>query len=358
MRLIHCADLHLDSKMESNLSTTKAKERRDELMHTFYSMVDYAKDKGVKVIIIAGDMFDTAKNIQVRIKNRVLEKIEEAALIDFIYLRGNHDRTDFFENLEEKPKNLYTFTNSWSEIQYGNVSIYGYELSKETKSSIYSELSLKEDRINIVTLHGQESNYTDDNDGEIININMLQNKNIDYLALGHIHKYKFDKLDARGNYCYSGCLEGRGFDELGEKGFVLLDINEDTIKHEFIPFAKREFHEVKVELDGYLKESEISNKIKKSLADIDSKDLVKVILTGEIDEETNFDIDFILKDIGDKFYFIKIDQQLELKIKYEKYLKDVSLKGEFVKLVKNSKLSESEKKETILTGLRALEGRV
>ena len=55
-------------------------------------------------------------------------------------------------------------------------------------------------------------------------------KNIDYLALGHIHKYKQAELDQRGVYCYSGCLEGRGFDECGEKGFVLLDIDEESLK--------------------------------------------------------------------------------------------------------------------------------
>ena len=42
-----------------------------------------------------------------------------------------------------------------------------------------------------------------------------------------IHKYKKEKLDNRGVYCYSGCLEGRGFDECGEKGLktavALLD---------------------------------------------------------------------------------------------------------------------------------------
>ena len=52
----------------------------------------------------------------------------------------------------------------------------------------------------------------------------LKNKNIDYLALGHIHGYKEAPLDGRGKYCYPGCLEGRGFDECGKKGFVLLNI--------------------------------------------------------------------------------------------------------------------------------------
>ena len=34
MKLIHCADLHLDSRMESGLPPEKARERRMELLHT------------------------------------------------------------------------------------------------------------------------------------------------------------------------------------------------------------------------------------------------------------------------------------------------------------------------------------
>ena len=40
MKLIHCADLHLGSRMESGLPPEKARERRMELLHTFVNMVD------------------------------------------------------------------------------------------------------------------------------------------------------------------------------------------------------------------------------------------------------------------------------------------------------------------------------
>lgn len=357
MKFIHCADLHLDSKMESNLTREKAKERRDELMQTFIQMINYGRDKKVKAIIIAGDMFDTSKNTQVRIKRRVLEQIKEASDIDFIYLRGNHDRVDFFENLDDKPSNLFTFTKDWSFVEYDNISIYACELSKDTKDSIYSSLSLKEDRVNIVALHGQESKYLVPDNGEIINLTLLQNKNIDYLALGHIHQYKYEKLDNRGYYCYSGCLEGRGFDEIGKKGFVLLEVIDNKIVHEFIPFAKREFHEVKIELSGYVSEVDVSNKINDYIKDIPSKDLVKLILHGEIDEESDFETEYILNQLKDKYFYIKMYNETEFNIKYEKYTNDISLKGEFIRLIHESDLEEKEKKAIILTGLKAIEGR-
>ena len=42
MKLLHCADLHLDSKMTSILDKERARERKAELLHTFQDMVSYA----------------------------------------------------------------------------------------------------------------------------------------------------------------------------------------------------------------------------------------------------------------------------------------------------------------------------
>lgn len=42
MKFIHCADLHLDSKMSANLDKERAKERRSEILDTFVRMVRYA----------------------------------------------------------------------------------------------------------------------------------------------------------------------------------------------------------------------------------------------------------------------------------------------------------------------------
>ena len=53
MKMIHCADLHLDSKMESNLSAEKARERREELLQTFERMVEAAEAGRVRAILIA-----------------------------------------------------------------------------------------------------------------------------------------------------------------------------------------------------------------------------------------------------------------------------------------------------------------
>lgn len=358
MKIIHCSDLHLDSKMKSNLDSKKAKERRDEILLTYQNMVKYAIENEVKIILIAGDMFDK-KNITVKAKNIVLDSIHSNPQIDFIYLKGNHDEASFISDLEEIPSNLKLFNNQeWTIYEYGKIKIAGIEFGGIGSYEIYNTLILNKSDINIVTLHGQESKYDQKDKTEIINLQFLKNKNIDYLALGHIHKFKQAKIDNRGIYCYSGCLEGRGFDECGEKGFVLLDIDEQAlkIKSTFIPFSGRLLYEVKVDVSNTISTLDTEAKIEESIKDIEEEALVKIVLTGKVDIGSERDISYLEKKYKNKFYFAKIYDETTLKIDYMTYENDASLKGEFIRLVLKQDLSEEEQRKIIMTGIKALSG--
>ena len=354
MKIIHTADLHLDSKMQSNLSKDKAQERKKELVLTFEKMVEYAKTNNVEAIIIAGDMFDS-KRVNVKTKERVFNIIKENPEIDFIYLSGNHDEDNILNQIETKYDNLKLFSSEYKTFSYGDVDISGVKLQASNKL-VYDTLNLNEDKFNIVVLHGQTLKYNLKDDSEKVNLTKLKNKNIDYLALGHIHTYETDKLDERGVYCYSGCLEGRGFDECGEKGFVLLTIDNKKLKQQFIPFSKRTFHSLEFDItkkdDWFVIEREVLNKVK----EIDSQDLVKVVLKGKFSLSLEKQIEHLEAKLNDLFFFAKIKDESSLEIKVEDFENDVSLKGEFIRSVLNSELNEVEKEEVILIGLKALNG--
>ena len=82
MKFIHCADLHLDSSMTSNLNSQKAKERKTELLLTFNRMVQYAKEEGVRAILIAGDLFDKKKVTKTAL-NTVWQAITQNTGLEF-----------------------------------------------------------------------------------------------------------------------------------------------------------------------------------------------------------------------------------------------------------------------------------
>ncbi len=350
MKIIHCGDIHLDSRMESNLPATKARERNAEICATFVRMVAFAAEQGVKAVLLAGDLFDTDK-VSAQTVNLVLDQITNHPDIDFLNLRGNHDASAFAGM--EVPNNLKTFGSEWKHYAYENIVISGMEPERENWDCFYDSLDLPGDKTNIVMLHGQIGTQPGE---EIIALPRLKGRSIDYLALGHIHSHQSGKLDDRGLWCYCGCLEGRGFDECGEKGFVLLDVQVGGIKTEFVPFARRTLHEVPVDITGLTTVTQILSSMESAARQIESGDLVKFTLTGGYAPETQKDLRFLQKMLEEKFYFVKIKDESRLAIEKESYEHDVSLKGEFIRLVMASSRSEEEKERIILWGIQALSG--
>ena len=349
MKLIHCADIHLESPMETNLSADKARERKLEIRSTFSRMVRSAAEEGVEAILIAGDLFDGAR-VTKSTENYVLDLIASHPMIDFYYLSGNHDQGSALANMAQLPANLYTFGKLWSTYRRGNVAITGAALADA------DTLSLNKEDINILLLHGQERKSAGVAGEDVIHLGRFKNKGIDYAALGHIHEYRSIRLDTRGIACYSGCLEGRGFDECGTKGYVVLEIDGSRISHRFVPFATRTLHTVECDVTGFSSGLELEERMLASVANIASRDMVKVVLTGTKSAESTLDLAHLRGVLAEKFYFAKVKDETRLLINAEDYAHDISLKGEFVRRVMASSLSESEKERVIACGFRALSG--
>jgi len=198
MKFIHCADIHLGSKM-SGLPTEKAKIRRAEILDTFVRLCDFAKKNEVTAVIIAGDMFDT-QNVPKKIINSVLNAVLKADPVQFLYLAGNHDR-EIFDGVAELPDNFIILDENVGSIAFGNVLITGVNLNNVNSKVFYERLDLPEDKINIVVMHGQVAGYVNgDEKSEIISIPRLKGRNVDYLALGHYHSYSESAIDVRGKF--------------------------------------------------------------------------------------------------------------------------------------------------------------
>ena len=346
MKIIHTADIHLGSKINSFPKDVSA-SRKEEVRNSFKRMVEYAISNDVVAIIISGDLFDSDKPL-VKDKEFFYSVVANTPQIDFLYLNGNHDILGDAKQLE----NLKTFTSEWSTYRYGNVLISGVEMVKENATSIYSTLNLDENDINIVMLHGEVG---DTSGLHKINLSKLRAKNVDYLALGHYHSKVFEKLDDRGVYAYSGCLEGRGYDETGEKGFVLLDID-NKIDYQFIPFSQTNISLVSVDVsdlkDAY---SIYLNAIK--VGNFNKNGIYRLELTGELSANLDGVEKEIQKYLSNDALYVDVKDLTRKKIDVSLYEGDSSIKGEFVRSVyKAEHLTDEEKSKILAYGLKALAG--
>ena len=119
MKIIHTADLHLDSRMKTNLTNEQALLRRSELLESFRRMVNYAADNGAEAVLISGDMFDRPVSKVIGMaKNLVMDVIIKNPDISFYYLKGNHDEGDLSLEFDRLPDNLYFFDTDFELFRF------------------------------------------------------------------------------------------------------------------------------------------------------------------------------------------------------------------------------------------------
>jgi DNA repair exonuclease SbcCD nuclease subunit len=348
MKILHCADIHLGSKMEAKLPKDKMEERRIEVRSSFNRMVNYAKDNGINVIMLSGDVFDSDRPLK-KDKEFFYSVVKNNPQIDFLYLRGNHDSMQSYT--ESDIANLKTFSTEWTTYQYGDVAISGIEIVKDNASSLYSTLKLNPAQKNIVMLHGQ---YGDVSGVDKINIPKLRNKGIDYLALGHLHTHQYSKFDERGVYVYSGCLEGRGFDEDGEKGFVIVDT--DDFSYTFVKNSYRIIYIIEADISAST-DAYTAYNIVKGLIKCGTNDILRIVLKGEIGYDSDGLATELEKQLSE-YYFVSVKDETLRKFNVEEIAGDLSLKGEFIRTVlANNDYTNEQKQQIISIGLKALSGR-
>ncbi len=362
MKLIHCADLHIDSKLQTWLSEEKAKERRNEILSNFPRLVEYARNNGVYGIMIVGDLYDR-NSVSKHAENTVLATIVSNPDIMFYYVPGNHDDKCFLTRFDEAPRNLFVFDDKLKTVSLNSaetITLSGVALTEENNKTFYDDVALNKYAYNIFMLHGEERAGGSSHFEECLDFRLLRNKFIDYLALGHVHKPSISQLDNRGMMCYSGCLEGRGFDECGTRGFYLIEIDEISLRanYTFIPFAKRKMLNPEIPCDGCEITEDIEQRIEDVLAEMEfsSSDFLKITLKGRIDALCEKDTAFLSKVFEKRAEIVRIEDKTEYKVDYDSFADDMSLKGEFVRMVGENDYSEEDKAEIIRLGIEALMG--
>ncbi len=397
VRLIHTADLHLDSAFSSRFSKEEAEERRRNLLIAWNKLLQYGIERRVQAILISGDLFDSPV-VSRSTMEIFLSSIRKNPEISFFYLRGNHDTKNTFRFRDDLPKNLFLFSkegkkyrlkeklvllgqefygterrSEFTEESYGTESLLELpeeleELGEEellspssAKDAVQSIWNLKEEDCNILMLHGalREGGSEVQNE-QGISLKQLSRYPIHYLALGHIHKREEGKCGSL-NYIYPGCLQGRGFDEEGEKGFYYVEIEEETkeIKAEFVPLKEGAFRIIPLflsEEDGTLDaEEKIRESLKKEGAE--AKDSVRIILKGEKRAEEERNLRYLEKQLEEEYAYIEIKEETKLKLRKEEFIHEKGLKGEFLRMVSESEsLSEEEKEKLMILGIGLLQG--
>ena len=281
MRFIHIADLHLGSSPEAEFLW--GKNRAEEIWDSFAAVIDACNEKEIDLLLIAGDLFD---------RPPVWADLDRAAKLfarltatEVVMIAGASDYIT-----EDSPWKTYPW-QSWvhmlsdkhcMNVQLGNIntSVHGCSYYAPTEGKPYLEDARPDKESEYQILLG----YTGDDNHMPADLSELSEKGFDYIALG----YEASVMQSM-HMAYAGSLEPLSVQETGKHGFILGEINEDSTTIRFVPFACREYINIKVRLSSDITEDELEEKLTVAINQYGRDNIFTISLEGRYQPKEPYD---------------------------------------------------------------------
>lgn len=230
MKILHAADLHLDSAF-CGTDLLTAEKNREAQRRVLRRIFDCAAEESCDLILFAGDLFD-GKYVTPETEGLILQ-LFASVTCPIVIAPGNHD--PYVEGSLYRsgnlPENVYVYSSTevqCFEFEELGVRVFGYAfLSSSLRQSPLAGNRAPEKKgyWHLLCAHGDLENpvssYCPLTESDI------EGFEIDYAALGHVHNPAPRSDTGRSVIRYSGFAEGRGFDEQGDGGVWLITLERD-----------------------------------------------------------------------------------------------------------------------------------
>ncbi len=260
LKILHCADLHLDLPFRAN-TVEDAKKRRQMQKEVFCEIVATALSKEVSLLLIAGDLWENTylSNETVQVVLEEFRRLEPTCQVvispgeaDPFVPNSAYYRLDF-------PKNVHIFQKeqlSFLDLPGLDVRIYGYAFTDQTYNEPpFAGFSLPKDcpyRYTLFCGHG-DLGQAASTKAPILKQDLLS-CGFDYAALGHNHRFTGVKETESTRYAYCGAPEGISFDDCGAKSFLYLELEKDEngiqLYWDALPASPRHYEVVHLDMTG------------------------------------------------------------------------------------------------------------
>lgn len=360
LTFLHAADFHLDSPFHA-LSPEQAAERREEQRQLLTRLASTAQEVRADLIFLAGDLFD-GQRARPETLQALYQSLEELEAEVFL-APGNHDPWSAASPYGKLvwPDHVHIFSTPEPqrvELPHLGAVVYGSAFTALYRMDGPLEGFRADDEglIKFGCFHGDLS--TVHSQYGPISPNQIAASGLDYLALGHSHTASGLKKAGQTYYAWPGCPEGRGFDETGDKGLYLGEIDQDRVKLDFIPMAKRRYLTPRLDITG----KDPGQALQTLMAGSNPLDILRIILVGERDPENEPDLTALTALASTYFYSASIYDGTSLSRTLWERAGEDTLTGLFLRTMRK-RLDEAPEEEkpglerAVRFGLAALEGR-
>lgn len=283
IRILHTADLHLDSPFQA-LGRERSAQRRAEQRSLLEHMAAMAREEQADIALFAGDLFDSDNAFAETA--RLIETVTADMAIPVFIAPGNHDwygpRSPWARL--KLGDNVHVFTEETIQcvpLPALNMRIFGAAFTGQHRSPPLADFRPPEKEpgiTDILVLHGEVGNP--DSPYGAITESELAACGMDYVALGHTHSYSGPRQAGRTVYAWPGCPEGRGFDETGQKGVILAEVSPGECRVTMRPLEGRRYEVLSVDVTDRDPLAAVETALDRDTA----RDIYRIRLTGQTDD--------------------------------------------------------------------------
>ena len=257
-KFVHAADLHLDTPFRGiSADSALASTFQQATFRAFSRIVDVCLREHVAFLLLAGDLFD-AKDRSVRARlalRRELERLEAAGIGAFI-VHGNHDPLSGDTGTLGLPGGVKVFGPDWEEVEVrrdGQLLCRVQGLSypeAEVRENLSTRFRRTAPDFTVGLLHANLGGVEGHANYAPCTVEDLGARGLDYWALGHVHTRAEYALPGGAVAVYPGNPQGRHVNEPGERGCVLVEVEEGRTRRRFVPVDRVRWHRLEVSLTG------------------------------------------------------------------------------------------------------------
>jgi len=306
MRFIQFADVHLDSVIGGAIGLPAEKKAvlRQDLRSAVTRACALAVENRAELVLIPGDLFDY-ESLASDTPSFLADAFREIAPARVFIAPGNHDSLRPGSPYVGRsgatwPDNVHVFTRpEFETVTLGEldctVTGMGHAHRGLTDRLIANPISGERRTVNVLLFHGSRDGYRPSDKETVIPFSdaELLAQGFTYSAIGHYHSHAVieDEL-GQPRASYSGCIQGRGLDETGEKCVVVGEIGADgSVALNTIEAAARRVVSVSVSLTGVTSGPQALERIGNAITASGARecDLVQVALGGAVAPSLDLD---------------------------------------------------------------------
>ncbi|SPF78106.1 putative metallophosphoesterase YhaO [Pseudoprimorskyibacter insulae] len=287
MRILHAADLHLDSPLRSvALRDPVLGERlRNASRDVLRKIVDLAIEHQVDALVLAGDVFDNGvPDVSARTVLSVALSRLGSAGIPTILIRGNHDGLLDHARYGPLGENVMLLDHDRPTVDISGVSFHGLSHGgqPETRSFLPRYPAPVPGRINVGVMHCSPDGTSGHDPYAPCSVSEMLGHGYDYWALGHIHK----RQEWRGDSVLAvmaGIPQGRHIREVDGGSVTLVEIDGLGARAEAIPVSLIAFREVELPMPAEEAQDARTDRLRAALAVARAGDVptvLRVALSG------------------------------------------------------------------------------